>query len=191
MPKAPQKERALEMHKLYLQGYSLEEVGKAYSITRQSVYSMFVRHNLPMREKRPLPYIEFNGGRYTIDRDGYYRRTGGSRNFLHQDVWLFFNGDITAGLHIHHKDGDKSNNKISNLECIDPVTHGKIHKPLHGVANPPACVYCGKMIERKSNSDGSLESPAALQRRMYCNTACHALHKKGKPRGWSAKSNET
>ena len=40
-------------------------------------------------------------------------------HFLHHHVvWLFFNGRIEEGLQINHKDLDKKNNKIENLEVV-------------------------------------------------------------------------
>lgn len=45
----------------------------------------------------------------------------------HQFVWISNNGDIPEGYHIHHIDGDKLNNDISNLVCIAPGEHSKIH----------------------------------------------------------------
>jgi hypothetical protein len=35
---------------------------------------------------------------------------------IHRLIWTAFNGSIPDGLEINHKDGDKSNNALSNLE---------------------------------------------------------------------------
>jgi hypothetical protein len=61
---------------------------------------------------------------YRIERktkEGYLSIRGsvnGKRysSFAHRLVWQYFNGDINDGLTINHKDGDKTNNKLSNLE---------------------------------------------------------------------------
>lgn len=42
------------------------------------------------------------------------------RVFVHRLVWEAFNGPIPDGLTINHKDGDKANNHLDNLE---PATH--------------------------------------------------------------------
>lgn len=46
---------------------------------------------------------------------------------LHQEVWKFHNGEIPAGHHIHHKDGNSLNNDISNLEAVPAFTHLSEH----------------------------------------------------------------
>lgn len=37
---------------------------------------------------------------------------------VHRFVWVFFNGDIPQDKCINHKDGDKTNNSLDNLECV-------------------------------------------------------------------------
>lgn len=38
----------------------------------------------------------------------------------HRIVWIYFNGKIPVGLEINHKNGIKSDNRLSNLELITP-----------------------------------------------------------------------
>lgn len=71
------------------------------------------------------PEQEFNGKIYRLyPGENYYSR--GARR-LHRIVWENFNGPIPKGKHIHHKDGDKSNNEISNLEMVAPGWHVRHH----------------------------------------------------------------
>lgn len=44
----------------------------------------------------------------------YFPRT------IHRLVWLTFNGEIPVGLQINHKDGNKHNNDLGNLELLTP-----------------------------------------------------------------------
>ncbi len=37
---------------------------------------------------------------------------------VHKIVWTTFMGDVPAGLEISHKDDDKTNNALDNLEVI-------------------------------------------------------------------------
>ncbi|MGL6101474.1 MAG: HNH endonuclease signature motif containing protein [Fusobacteriaceae bacterium] len=43
----------------------------------------------------------------------------------HRVVWEFFNGEIKNGLYINHKDGNKLNNDLSNLELSTPKENTK------------------------------------------------------------------
>lgn len=38
--------------------------------------------------------------------------------FVHRLVWSAFNGEIPEGMQINHKDEDKSNNRLDNLELV-------------------------------------------------------------------------
>lgn len=62
-----------------------------------------------------------NGWYFTVnlfDHDGK-RRT----ERIHRLVAKAFIGEIPKGYHIHHKDGNKQNNRLDNLEIIHPAKH--------------------------------------------------------------------
>lgn len=44
---------------------------------------------------------------------------------IHRLVAETYIGDIPTGYQVHHKDGDKQNNHVENLEIIHPVDHRK------------------------------------------------------------------
>lgn len=70
----------------------------------------------------------FNGIRFSIGPGRkYFSNSSVSPRFMHRYVWTFYNGEIPIGYDIHHKDGDRYNNDISNLECIESVQHKKFH----------------------------------------------------------------
>lgn len=74
----------------------------------------------------------FNGKMFTRDEDtGYYlcssKSDNGSRKRMHVYVWEYYNGSVPAGYHVHHKDEDKSNNDISNLELKMGTEHLSFH----------------------------------------------------------------
>lgn len=54
----------------------------------------------------------------------YYQRKGVR---LHRAVWEFHYGEIPRGYHVHHIDGDKSNNCISNLALVEGRKHLSHH----------------------------------------------------------------
>jgi hypothetical protein len=75
--------------------------------------------------------VVFEGVRYQLDKEtGYYAacytkdRKGRT---LHRSVWEHNKGPIPKGFVIHHKDHNKLNNKISNLELLSDSDHKKQH----------------------------------------------------------------
>ena len=64
----------------------------------------------------------------SIDRKGY-RRISVNNKLVREHilVWRHFKGDIPKGMEIHHRDGDKLNNEIDNLELIDSLSHRHLH----------------------------------------------------------------
>lgn len=71
---------------------------------------------------------EFGGVMYY--RCGNYFQRKGKR--LHREVWKAHNGDIPEGYDVHHKDHDRANNQIENLELMD----GSEHNSMHSKATP-------------------------------------------------------
>ena len=46
-------------------------------------------------------------------------------------IWKKHHGTIPYGYHIHHIDGNPTNNKINNLLCLSPQIHAMFHKDLY------------------------------------------------------------
>lgn len=46
---------------------------------------------------------------------------------LHRKIWEDHNGPIPKGMEVHHKDGNFSNNSISNLEVLSSGDHRRKH----------------------------------------------------------------
>lgn len=76
--------------------------------------------------------IIFDGHKFTKDKKtGYYLKTTLPRKRLHIYVWEYYNNcKVPKGFDIHHKDQNKDNNDISNLECISRSRHNKLHGEL-------------------------------------------------------------
>ena len=80
------------------------------------------------------PEIIFDGKRYKFNKStGYYifydkdyaKRNG---EMLHRAIWEHYSGKkIPKGYIIHHIDGNRGNNDYSNLMCVSPAEHAKIH----------------------------------------------------------------
>lgn len=70
----------------------------------------------------------WKGGRH-IDTKGYVRIhvPGIGYRKEHHIVWERHNGVRPDGFVIHHIDGNKENNSIENLECLDKIKHDQMN----------------------------------------------------------------
>jgi len=112
-----------QRYKEYNKGFSLAEIGRMFGVTRQSIYDGFHRRKLKLREKKRLPYQFFNGEKFTLRNTGYYGRTKGNRTLMHIVVWKYHNGNIPKEHDLHHKNHDKTDNRIDNLELYSKSEH--------------------------------------------------------------------
>lgn len=60
-------------------------------------------------------------------KTGYWISTDYPRIRAHRWVWNNIHGPIPKGYHVHHKDENKSNNDIINLELIEGSRHYRHH----------------------------------------------------------------
>lgn len=67
------------------------------------------------------------GGRRWWLNGGYYCNRRGA--LLHRAVYASAYGPIPEGVDIHHKDGDKTNNAVENLESVTRSEHLRKHRP--------------------------------------------------------------
>ena len=102
--------------------------------------------SLKGKNEKSLKQAISNNGYYKVNlcwngKPKYY--------FVHRLIWEAFNGPIPKGLQINHKDENKRNNCLSNLEVVTPqynVTYGtalkrmveKISKPVRQLHNNEA-----------------------------------------------------
>lgn len=68
-------------------------------------------------------------GNVSLRNDGYYYITSKKNNgkLLHRLIFEKYYGEIPDGFCVHHKDHDKRNNNISNLELIPKSVHHTLH----------------------------------------------------------------
>ena len=83
--------------------------------------------------------------------DGRYYLNNETGDSLHRYIWKLHNGSIPDGYHIHHIDGNKDNNDISNLLCVSCSEHMKLHRssgPLStGRQKKVQCIETGTVYE--------------------------------------------
>lgn len=99
------------------------------------------------------------GGYGSVDEDGY-RKVQINHRYRNEQVWVWehFNGPIPRGMQVHHRDQNKLNNEIDNLELLSASEHATRHqrakagyelradgwyKPCHGCSAvlPLDCFY--------------------------------------------------
>ena len=88
---------------------------------------------------------------------------------LHRISWIAVNGEIPEGYQVNHKDENKDNNSISNLNLLTPKENSNwgtksvrlshsISKPLLGLKNGKPSILFTSQIEAKSRGFGSVSS---------------------------------
>ena len=114
-----------DAYQLYLDGLSLGQVAKLIGVTRQCVYKAFKNRNFILRSPNFQPHQYFDGHKFSLRNHGYYEKTTGKRELMHRYVWEKYNGLILENHDIHHKNHDRGDNRIENLEMICHREHAK------------------------------------------------------------------
>lgn len=84
-------------------------------------------HKQSIREGM-FKYFDNKGRKGTICKNGYRLITINNRRvYEHRLVWEQHYGEIPKGYHIHHKNGNKLDNSIENLELINAKEHVREH----------------------------------------------------------------
>ena len=88
-------------------------------------------------------------GKCKIQKDGYFhiisRKEGNMGKLLHRLIYeRFYDVKLPKEIHVHHIDGNKTNNCICNLEALTKSEHHKIH--MIGENNPSY----GKRVSEKT-----------------------------------------
>lgn len=79
--------------------------------------------------------IQYYDGHTIYLSEGYYPMINidGKNILLHRYIWEKYNGVIPHGYVIHHKDENKLNWNIENLELMSAKDHGAYHALEHGL----------------------------------------------------------
>lgn len=118
-----------EAYQMYLEGLSLEQVGAEIGVSRQCVYKAFKRRGFTLRGVNFRPYQIYDGKKFTLRDNGYYALTTDDRCLMHRYVWQKERGKIPENWDIHHINGQKSDNRIENLECLPKEEHTRKYSP--------------------------------------------------------------
>ena len=135
-------------------------------------------------------YQNFNGKRFCRDEGSGYYWNSVLRERLHRYVWEYYNGKIPKGYHVHHKDEDKTNNDIANLELMEGKDHlshhaKKMHKENYGrtvknlkeKAQPKAKEWHGSKEGLEWHSKHAKKALGSLGKREYICEQCGKKYK--------------
>ncbi len=122
----------------YKAGESAPQIATSLEVSSTTIYDWLRIAKTPRRSHREAQLLRHPG------RPDRYQHT--RTRYTHRVVWEEANGPIPEDYHIHHKDGDRANNDLSNLELLSDTEHGHLHgkqggRPSKGVIE---CVECGE-----------------------------------------------
>jgi hypothetical protein len=69
----------------------------------------------------------FNGRLFFSYGGGYFRN---GRTTLHRYKYEKKYGSLLPYFHLHHKNGDRLDNRLENLEALTPREHAAVHKTM-------------------------------------------------------------
>lgn len=107
-----------EVSRLYLSGLSSRQVAAKLGISKSWAYKV-IRRTCPTRKQWEAAIL----------RQPATSKHWRSSRFAARKVWERNVGPIPEKHHIHHKDGDHTNNDLSNLQVVSPTEHAHIHRP--------------------------------------------------------------
>ena len=72
--------------------------------------------------------------------------------YIHRQVWYDAHGAIPKGLHIHHIDGNKTNNDLNNLEMHSNSSHQLVHQETGSKVKNQYGVFTVKPVAERAST---------------------------------------
>jgi len=92
---------------------------------------------------------------------------------VHNVVAQMYCKDWFDGCVVHHKDNNQHNNNVDNLECLDLISHVKMHQQPKYKDKIQKCTYCGKEFIWTAKAQ-SKHNRAKYKTGPYCSHSCAA-----------------
>ena len=125
-----------KMEQLYNEGLNLKEVGKLAGIGPVGVWKRFKKEGITLRkhgmEKGTVWAVKKRGKEF-LGQDGRWWvrnvRPEQKKASVHRSVVVFEEafGPVPKGYVVHHKDFNKENDSLDNLELMTSAQHGILH----------------------------------------------------------------
>ena len=108
--------------------------------------------------------IQTKYGTATLNKHGYYWvNQNGKRRPLHRLIFEdFYNIKLPDNIHIHHNDGDKTNNEIWNLIPLTNKEHARLHHKNKSVTEETRKKISESQTGEKNNNYGGLRESHSL-----------------------------
>lgn len=91
---------------------------------------------------------------------------------------------LEPGEIIHHKDHNKHNNELSNLELMNSKEHNRMHSSTGRTMTTLICANCGKEFQREKRFVGEYRN----QTNYFCSRKCNGEFQQ--KRNWNPKKTE-
>jgi DNA-directed RNA polymerase subunit M/transcription elongation factor TFIIS len=118
--------------------------------------------------------MEYPVNRYTSHADGYVRLyfSDGRVQLEHRYIMEQHLGrSLAKDEYVHHKDANKQNNALENLEVLSPSAHSRHHKPATGrTIVQLVCGECREEFEREARFVKGKQRDG--QEVFFCSRAC-------------------